>query len=113
MKHTRIIKDSLLLRFMINKGKFYKGRYLVIYTINSKNDFNQFAVCVSKKNGIAAHRNNLKRWVREIYKNEEEKLNKSLNIVVMLKKTTVFEDVNYEILTAEIKDGLNKLNVYQ
>lgn len=119
MKSTLIIKKNNVFRYILKKGKYAKGKYIVIHISNKKiiknhiNNTNYFGVCVSKKNGNSVSRNKLKRWVREIYKNEEESLKKNYNIVILFKKNCSFENVNYNKLYEDIKKCFKELGLYE
>ena len=113
MKNTVIIKDKQMIRYLLNKGNIFKGKNLVIYSINSKEKFNLFGVCVSKKNGIAVHRNKMKRWAREIYKIEESKLKKDITLIILYKKTTTIDNLNYNIVKDDIINGFKELKLYE
>ena len=84
MKFTLRIKKSKTFKYILKKGKYVKGEFLTIHICKTKyeNSINFFGVCVSKKNGNSVQRNKLKRWVREVYKSEEQKLKKGYNISV-------------------------------
>ena len=113
MINTVIIKKKQTFRYLLNKGNIYKGKNIVVYYVNSKGKNNMFGVCVSKKNGIAVHRNKMKRWAREIYKIEEPKLKKNITIVIMYKKITTIESINYNIIKEEITKGFEEFELYE
>ena len=119
MKSTFIIKENNIFRYILKKGKYAKGNYLVVHIYN-KNivkgqpvNTNYLGICVSKKNGNSVERNRFKRWVREIYKNEEEKLKKNLNIVILFKKTSNIENVNYNKISEDITKCFKELEIYE
>lgn len=80
---------------------------------NTLADVNYFGICVSKKNGNSVNRNKLKRWVREIYKNEEKSLKRNYNIVILFKKSCSFENVDYNKLSEDIKKCFMELKLYE
>lgn len=111
MKYTIRIKKNGTFRYIIKNGKFFSGKYLLLYiTKNNKNE-NSLGICVSKKNGKSVDRNKMKRWVREVYKDYETFINKNLNIVVLYKKQTKIENVNYSIIKQDLFECLNKQGV--
>ena len=76
-------------------------------------DKNFLGICISKKNGNSVQRNKMKRWIREIYKQEEPNLKKGYNIVVLYKKSTTIDKINYFILEKEVKNCLEELGLYE
>ena len=113
MKNTVIIKDKKTFRYLLNKGNIYKNENLVLYAINSKEKSKLFGVCVSKKNGTAVHRNKMKRWAREVYKTEEINLKNNIILIVLYKKTTTINNLNYHVVKDQIVKGFKELNLYE
>jgi ribonuclease P protein component len=113
MKYTSSIKKKGTFKYLINKGKFSREKYLVVYFIRNNKPNNALGICVSKKNGISVHRNKMKRWIREIYKQEESKLKKGLTLVVMYKKDIKIDDIDYYKVKEDLLDTFKKLNIYE
>lgn len=114
MKFTRRIKKGKTFKYILKKGNYISGKYLVLHVCQTKySHYNFFGVCVSKKNGNSVQRNRLKRWVREVYKLEEEKLKKGYNLVFLYKKTTTIEQLNFHIIKEEMSHSLKKIGLYE
>lgn len=121
MKYTLRLKNKRVFKYVLRSGNYNIGKYVVIHTTKTKNNINNvdsnnksfFAVCVSKKNGNSVKRNKLKRWVREIYKLEENSIKKGYNIIVLYKKSIKAEDISFQSLYSDIKNCFEKLNMYE
>ena len=113
MKFTLRLKNDKIFRYVLKKGKFSKnGEYLTIHCTKNKGKINYFGICVSKKNGNSVCRNKLKRWARECYKKEEHELLKGYNIVVLFRKDTTIDKVNYQLLYEDFCNCLKEINLY-
>jgi len=113
MKYTNSIKKKGTFKYLINKGKFASEKYLVVYLIKNNKPNNMLGICISKKNGISVHRNKMKRWAREVYKEEEIKMKKGLTVVIMYKKHTLLDDIDYYKIKENILNAFSKLDVYE
>ena len=113
MKYTSSIKKKGTFKYLINKGRFSREKYLVVYFIKNSKPSNVLGICVSKKNGISVHRNKMKRWIREIYKVEESKLKKGLTLVIMYRKETKIDDIDFHKLQDDLVKAFKKLDIYE
>lgn len=118
MKYTLRIKKNKVFKYIFKKGEYAKGNYVVVHACKTKmadttqDSMNFFAVCVSKKNGNSVQRNKLKRYGREVYKEEETKLKKGYNFVVMYKKDTIGKEMNFQIIKEDIINCFKELELY-
>ncbi|MEG2348840.1 MAG: ribonuclease P protein component [Clostridia bacterium] len=114
MKDTFRIKKNKTFRYILKKGNFIRGKYVNIYITNSNNNkINNFGICVSKKNGNSVQRNKLKRWAREVYKNNEKNIKKGYNLVFLYKKETTTNILNYNLLNSEVIRILKVMKIYE
>lgn len=117
MKFTLTIKKNGTFKYILNNGRFKSLKYISVhYNINKVKMYfncNFLGICISKKNGNSVCRNKMKRWVREVYKEEENKLKKGLNIVVLYKKTTRIDDINFSTIKDEMVKCFRELDLYE
>lgn len=119
MKSTLKIKKNNVFRYILKKGKYVKGKYIVVHISDKKVikkqliNFNYLGICVSKKNGNSVNRNKLKRWVREVYKIEENKLKKNFCIVVLFKKNTTVQSTNFSKIRVDMQNCFMELDLYE
>ncbi len=119
MKNTFRIKKNRAFRYVFKNGDHFSGEYVVVHTCKTKysseniESSNFFAVCVSKKNGNSVERNRLKRYAREVYKQEEENISRGYNIVIVYKKDIKAEKVNFNNIKEDIIKCFEGLNLYE
>ena len=116
MKYTLRIKKNKTFRYILKKGEFSRARHIVIHILKvnfKNNNKNFFGICVSKKNGNAVHRNKLKRWAREVYKEEETNIKKGYNVIIMYKKGVTRKDVDFWKIKEEFIKCLKELDIYE
>ncbi len=114
MKFTLIIKKNGTFKYILNNGKFKVAKYISVH-INKNNLYkkNYFGICISKKNGNSVQRNKMKRWAREVYKEQEKLLKKGFNIVILYKKSTTIQDIDYYKIKDEIVKCFKDLEIYE
>lgn len=115
MKFTLSIKKNITFKYVLKNGKYAKAKYVVLHcmTTKYKNEKNFLGICVSKKNGNSVVRNKLKRWAREIYKEEELKLKKGQNLIILYKKYVTIDILDYDKIKQDILKCLKELNLYE
>lgn len=117
MKFTLKIKKNKQFKYILKNSEYAKGKYLAIHIIKNENkkytNNNFLGICISKKNGNSVMRNKMKRWVREIYKNEEKFLKKGYQIIVIYKKNTLYKYLDYYKVKDDIEKGFKELNLYE
>ena len=103
MKRIDTLKKNYEFKNVLDKGRFYKGKYITIYIVKNKKEKNVIGIAISKKIGKATKRNRLKRLIRESYYLQKDNLLKGYNIVFLwnknetkdYKSTQIAEDMNY------------------
>lgn len=114
MKYTHRMKENRIFKYVLKKGTYARGAYLAVHTapMRYEKDSNCLGICVSKKNGNSVARNKLKRWVREIYREEEKFLTRGYQIVVLYKKNVTLADMEFFKVRDDIKKCFKELGLY-
>ena len=120
MKFTLRIKKNRVLKYVLKNGEWKKGKYIIVHCCKTKYKIdnidkckNFFEVCVSKKNGNSVKRNKLKRWARESYKINEDKLLKGYNIVILYKKNSTTDSLDFKKINDDFVNCTRELGIYE
>ncbi len=97
MKNTDSLKKNRDFKNVFSRGKWLRGKYLVIYILENGLNINRIGIAVGKKVGISVVRNRIKRVIRESYRANESLMNVGFDIILLWRnkdlKTAEFEKV--------------------
>jgi ribonuclease P protein component len=111
MKNTVMIKKNYEFKTLFSKGKFYYGDFIHFYIKKTNSNYNKFGIAVSKKQGKAVKRNRIKRLIRENYKNFEGRIEKGLNILIVINKNKDIKEITFKDIEDNFLRTLKKANV--
>jgi len=111
MKNTIMMKKNYEFKNLFSKGKFYYGQYIHMYIKKTEKNYNKLGIAVSKKQGKAVKRNRIKRLIRENYKNFENKIEKGINILIIINKEKNIEEITFNNIESNFYSTLKKANV--
>ena len=103
MKNT--LKKNYEFKNVLEKGKYYRGKYLVIYIMKNNRDNDDTNVT-----GIAV---SIKRVIREGYRLLRDDLETGYDIVFLWNKNVSVEDCSYNNVSKEMKDLFKKANFFK
>ena len=114
MVFTKSLKGRYIFKYMLKKSKYISYKNISLYYLKDKKYINEnfLGICVSKKHGNSVTRNRLKRWVRESYKELEEKLGRGYKIIVLFKKNIDTQNVDFYIIKEELEYCLKEAEIY-
>jgi len=110
MKKTETLKKNYEFLRIYKKGRFFAGKYLVIYVWENQSEGNRLGITVSNKIGKSIKRNRLKRLIRESYRLYEEFIPGGLDIIFVARK--VEEEAGFAEIKKEMKFLLNKMKIF-
>ncbi len=108
MKKIKTLKKNYEFKRVIDKGRFYTGNQIIIYIAENNSNSNVIGIAVSKKICNAVGRNSIKRKIRENYRQLENQLKKGYNIVFVWKKNNNIEELNFHVISQDMKEIFNK-----
>ncbi|MBR3917826.1 MAG: ribonuclease P protein component [Clostridia bacterium] len=81
MKFT--LKKNNEFRTVYKKGRFKAGRFIVMYVMPNKKEFNRIGITTGKRFGNSVQRNRMKRLIREAYRLSRNQVKKGYDIIFM------------------------------
>jgi len=110
MKKTIPLKKNYEFARIYNKGRFFPGKYMVIYVLGKRAGSNRLGITASKKVGGSVRRNRVKRLIRENYRYYEEYIPDGLDIVFAVRK--VDTEYGFAEIRKEMKFLLKKVRAF-
>lgn len=109
MKKTVSIKSNREFVRVYKKGKFFAGKYIVLYVLQNGLKINRIGITASKKIGKSVKRNRIKRLIRENYRFIEDKVKVGYDLVFVVRNSNLMPDF-YKI-KKEVSYLLRKFNI--
>lgn len=109
MEFTDSLKRNNDFRRIYSRGKSQSTPCLVVYFRRNHLGANRLGLTVSTKIGCAVQRNRIRRRLREIYRLNEQKLRRGVDIVVVSRHAAAGAD--YARLEREMLLALSKLGL--
>ena len=109
MKETVSLKKNYEFRRLYDKGAKAASPRLVIYCRKNRGGKTRLGLTVGKKTGKAVVRNRVRRRLREIYRTNESRLIRGMDIVVVARTAAVsatFWELEEDFCRAAVKLGL-------
>ncbi|MBO5348613.1 MAG: ribonuclease P protein component [Clostridia bacterium] len=111
MKKIKTLKKNYEFKNVLSKGKFYIGKYIIVYVKDNNKKENFIGIAVNTKIGKAVKRNRIKRVIRESYRINKEKIKKGKDIVFLWNKNAKINDANFYNINKELLEIFDKANM--
>lgn len=92
------------------KGKFFVGKFIILYVLKNNLNVNRIGITVSKKIGKSVKRNRIKRLIRENYRLYEDLVFDGYDFIFVARNNDVIPD--FLDIRKEMKFLLKKLDVF-
>ena len=108
MKKKYIVKEHMDFTNIINKGRYYKSKYFVVYTLNNELDHYRFGISVGKKVGNAVVRNKVKRQMRMIIDNYKKNYQNGMDYIIIIRSN--YTNAVFSEVKISFENTINKIN---
>lgn len=100
MKNTVPIKNNYEFLRAYKKGRFFAGKYVILYVLGNKQGVNRLGITISRKFGKSVKRNRMRRLIKENYRVYEGFLKEGVDLVFVARKQDAmpgFNDIGREM----------------
>lgn len=111
MKKTKMLKKNYEFKRVLTKGNYYSGKYIEAFILKNNLKINLLGLAISVKTAKAVKRNQIKRLIRENYKNFEESIKTGYSIVFLWKKKASLENLEFYNIKNDINYIIKKSNI--
>lgn len=110
MKNTVPLKKNYEFMRLYKKGKFFVGKYIILYVRKNSGTVKRLGISVSKKFGKSVRRNRIKRLIKESYRYYEDTIKNNNDLVFVARSNENMP--SFSDIKKEMKFLLKKLDVY-
>lgn len=102
MKKINTLKKNYEFKNVINRGKYFIKKQIVVYIMKNNKEKNYIGIAINNKICNAVKRNYIKRKIRESYRKIEKNLAQGYDIVFLWNKNTKPEEADFNEINKEM-----------
>ena len=103
MKKTIKLKKNYEFKKVLNKGKYFSGKYLDCYICRTTENINKIGIAIGVKITNAVNRNRIKRLILENYRLIENELKSGYQLIFLWKKRVDIEEATFEHIKNDLE----------
>jgi ribonuclease P protein component len=107
-KIVSIKKNNEFFR-IYKKGRFYVGKFIILYCLANNSNINRMGITASKKVGKSVKRNRIRRLIKENFRLYEESIKEGYDCVFVARNNDILP--SFVVIKKEMKFLLKKLNI--
>lgn len=111
MKKTKMLKKNYEFSNVLSKGKYYSGKMIEAFVLESRDNNNYLGLAISKKAGHAYQRNRARRIIKECYRLHELEIIKNISLIFLWKKNVDIKTVEFHQIEKDMLEILKKLKL--
>lgn len=113
MRKIDTIKKNYQFKYILSKGKFYRGTYITLYVKENTLNKNVIGIAVNTKLGKAVKRNKAKRLIRENYRLLKDSLIIGNNLVFLWNKNVDLEKAQFSCIKIDMIKLFKKAELFK
>ena len=102
MKRISTLKLNYEFKNVLNRGKYYIGKQVIVYILKNKYDKNRLGIALSSKLCKATKRNRIKRVIRSAYQKSIKDTKTGYDIVIVWNKREDIKNLSYQTVLTDI-----------
>lgn len=103
MKKISTLKLNYEFKNVLNRGKYYIGKQIIVYILKNKYNKNRLGIAISSKLGKAVKRNRIKRVIRAAYQQSIKQCKLGYDIVIIWNKKENIENLSYKLILKDFE----------
>lgn len=111
MKKTLKLKKNYQFKKVLNKGKYFAGKYIDIFVLKNNKDINYIGIAVGVKIAKAVTRNRIKRLIHENYRLMENKINTGYQLVFLWKKRADISNATFDNIKKDMEENFKRIGI--
>jgi ribonuclease P protein component len=95
----------------MRKGRKCATHHFVVFVSEAESKRSRLGITVSRKVGNAVRRTRVKRWFREVFRNQAPCFSKQVDMVILARRRANFEVLSFAETRSELEQAFQQLEL--